>query len=105
LCRARRAFGSPAPPPEASIARFATRNRFEPRVDDRRAGRSARAHRGRVGATAHRTQEELWAAALGDEPGLIAEIVNFVAAARTRLAQPAALADAPPPVGKRAGSR
>jgi len=64
------------------IARFATRNR----PDDR--GSAAPPHRDdRADAPAGRSQEELWAACLAERPELIADIVNFIAEARTRVVE------------------
>jgi len=46
---------------------------------------------------AGRSQEELWAACLADQPELIADIVNFIAEARTRIVEspPVAPSDEP----------
>jgi hypothetical protein len=68
---------------EASIARFATRNR----PDDRSAGHAAPSRREPADAPEGRSQEELWAARIAEQPGLISDIVNFIATARTRLVE------------------
>lgn len=66
---------------EASITRFATRNKS----GDRGTGRASPPRDDRADAPTPRSQEELWAARLAEEPELIGDIVNFIAAAREEL--------------------
>jgi hypothetical protein len=51
----------------------------------------------RADAPAGRSQEELWAACLADQPELITDIVNFIAQAHTRIVEspPVAPSDEP----------
>jgi len=68
---------------EAPIARSATRNSSD---DATRPAtqRTLRRH-GRADMAGERSQEELWAACIADEPALIGDIVKFITAARERI--------------------
>lgn len=67
---------------EASIARFAIRNKSH----NRATGGASPPRDDRADTpTRRRSQEELWAASIADQPELIRNIVKFIAAAREEL--------------------
>jgi hypothetical protein len=88
---------------EASIARIAIRNKSA----NRGAGRQSPPPDDRVNAPTRRSQEELWAASIAEQPELIGDIVKFIAAARQELIEspPVAPSDETNPEPREPGRR